>query len=56
MSKKHQDHSTEKQKQVVRLDQIRQQINELKEQGKEQYKPKIGRQIAQLEKEYKKVA
>lgn len=56
MSKKHQDHSTENKKKVVRLDQIRQQIEELKAQGKESYKPKIGRQIAKLEKEFKKVA
>lgn len=56
MSKKHQDHSQQHSKKVVRLDQIKQKINYLKEEGQKQYKPKIGRKIAQLEKEYRKVA
>lgn len=41
---------------VVKLDQIKQKIEMLKEKGKEEYRPKYGRKIAKLEKEYKKVA
>ena len=41
---------------VVKLDQIRQKIEQIKEQGQKQYKPKYGRQIAKLEKEFKKIA
>lgn len=56
MSKKHQDHSWNHKQKVVKLEQIKQQIGELKQKGKEEYKPKYGRQIAKLEKEFKKVA
>tara|TARA_Y100000389_G_C17101481_1_gene336160 strand:+ start:389 stop:532 length:144 start_codon:yes stop_codon:yes gene_type:complete len=41
---------------VVKLSQIKQKIEWLKEEGKKDYRPKYGRQIAKLEKEYKKVA
>jgi hypothetical protein len=56
MSKKQQEKTWNAKAKVVRLDQIKREINELKAKGDEQYKPKYGRQIAKLEKQYKKMA
>lgn len=41
---------------VIRLDQYKQKISELKEEGKNHYRPKIGREIKQIEKRIKKIA
>ena len=41
---------TEKAKNVIRLDQYRKQVDALKAESKDTYKPKIGRQIHALEK------
>ncbi len=41
---------------VIKLDQIRKQMDEIKAKSKKEYSPKWGRQLAKLEKEYIKVA
>lgn len=58
VKRKHKKHNAqaEARKNVVRLDQYRKKVAELKEQGESEYKPKIGRQIHKIEEKIKKIA
>lgn len=47
---------TEKQAKVIQFEHYQKQISDLKQKGEEEYHPKYGRQIAQLQKKIKKVA
>jgi phage terminase Nu1 subunit (DNA packaging protein) len=55
-AKKKKNALSEEKKKVVHLENYKKEIETLREEGRKNYKPKIGRQIAQLERKIKKVA
>lgn len=56
MPKRKKSPLTDKQANVIRIEHYKKQIEDLKAKGNEEYHPKYGRQIAQIQKKLNKVA